>query len=51
MEKLSEGSEFGMADNVEAEVVKSGKVLKDRSVDNMSDGIGMSDSVTAEVNP
>lgn len=49
MEKLSEVSEFGMADDVE--VVRSGKVLKDETViDSMSDGIGMADSVTAEVN-
>ena len=52
MEKLSEGSEFGMTDNVKAEVVRSGKVLENETVvDSMGDGIGMSDSMIAEVNP
>ena len=51
MEKLSEVSDFGMTDNVEVEVVRSRKMLKNEAVDSMSDGIGMSDSVIAEINP
>lgn len=49
MEKLSEVSDFGMADNVEAEVVRNGKVLKDEAVGVMSDGIGMLDNVECEI--
>jgi hypothetical protein len=50
MEKLSKVSEFGMADNVEAEVVRSGKVLRNETVvDSMSDSMGAIDSVECEV--
>lgn len=37
MEKLSEGSEFGMADNVEAEVVRNGETVKNETADDNED--------------
>lgn len=48
MEKLSEVSGFGIADNVEAEVRHNKKVLKEDTIEALDD-VSMSDSVEAEV--
>jgi hypothetical protein len=53
MERLSEkeGSQFGMADSVEAKIVRDGKMLENEMVDEIVNNVSMADNVKVEINP
>lgn len=52
MEKLSEkeDSQFGMADSVEAKIVRDGKMLKNEMADETVDNVSMADDAKVEIN-